>query len=55
MDRIINADLQYPIILAPNYGVIDGMHRIAKAVYIGRAIIRCVRFELWKDMEPAIV
>lgn len=29
--RIVNADLSYPILITPNFKVIDGLHRIFKA------------------------
>ncbi len=43
--RLVNeADLSYPIILSANGGVMDGMHRVAKALLLGHATIRAVRF-----------
>ena len=30
--RINNADLSYPVIVSRNYGMLDGKHRLAKAV-----------------------
>jgi hypothetical protein len=41
--RIRDADLSYPIILGPNNELLDGMHRIAKAMLDGHATIRAVR------------
>ena len=38
------ADLAYPIILAADGRVMDGMHRVAKALREGRAAIEAVRF-----------
>jgi len=38
------ADLTYPIILAANGEVMDGRHRLAKALREGRATIDAVRF-----------
>ena len=39
-----DADLSYPIILAADGAVMDGMHRIAKAVRQGRRDIVAVQF-----------
>ena len=39
------ADLAYPIILDVDGHVMDGMHRVAKAVLEGRATIAAVQFE----------
>ena len=47
------ADLSYPIILSCTGRVMDGMHRIAKAVLEGHASIDAVRFET--DPEPDYV
>jgi hypothetical protein len=44
------ADLSHPIILAADGRVMDGMHRVAKALLRGDDTIRAVRFEV--DPEP---
>jgi len=42
---IEEADLAYPIILSADGSVMDGMHRVAKAVLQGRDTIEAVRFD----------
>lgn len=44
------ADLSYPIILSSSGAVMDGMHRVAKALREGRVDITAVQFE--HDPEP---
>jgi len=44
MQLVEAADLQYPIILCPHGRVMDGMHRVAKAVLLGKEDIAAVRF-----------
>jgi hypothetical protein len=46
---IEEVDLSYPIILGVDGRVMDGMHRIAKALLQGRATIRAVQFETHLD------
>ena len=41
---IENADLHYPIILCHEGRVMDGMHRVCKALKSGNTHIRCVQF-----------
>lgn len=48
--RIQNADLKRPIILNSAGGVMDGMHRVAKAWMEGREFVRAVQFQV--DPEP---
>jgi hypothetical protein len=49
--RLINeADLSFPIILSSDGRVMDGMHRIAKAVLLGQSHVLAVRFT--QDPEP---
>ena len=44
--RLIDeVDAKFPIILGPDGQVMDGMHRIARAILQGRTTIRAVRFE----------
>ena len=44
--RLINeVDLSYPIILGHDGRVMDGMHRIARAILDGHETIKAVRFE----------
>jgi hypothetical protein len=50
---IIEADLSYPIILAEDGRVMDGMHRVAKAYIEGRSSIAAI--QLRKDPPPDFV
>jgi hypothetical protein len=47
---IEEVDLSYPIILGCDGRVMDGMHRIAKALLEGRTTISAVQFE--HEIEP---
>lgn len=44
------ADLSYPIILSTDGRVMDGMHRVAKALLAGQETIEAVQFS--QDPEP---
>ena len=44
MKRVQQADLNCPIILDESGFVMDGWHRIAKALFEGRKTIKAVRF-----------
>ena len=48
--RILSADLDYPIILAEDGGLMDGGHRLAKAWLDGRTHVAAVQF--LQDPEP---
>jgi len=50
MDLIDAVEIRYPIILASSGRVMDGMHRIARALRDGRDSIPAVRFR--EDPEP---
>ena len=41
---ILDADLSFPVILGPDGRVMDGMHRIARALLDGNAAVSAVRF-----------
>ena len=45
-----SADLSFPIILAADGRVMDGMHRVAKALLLGNPNIKAVQFT--QDPEP---
>lgn len=47
------ADLAFPIILSADGRVMDGMHRVLKALLNGSQSIEAVRFE--RDPEPDFV
>ena len=50
-DRLIKeTDLSYPIILSSDGRVMDGMHRVAKALLGGQETIEAVQFS--QDPEP---
>ena len=42
---MFNADLDYPVIMDQDGWVVDGRHRIAKAIYAGLDTVKAVRFE----------
>ena len=48
--RIDAVDLSFPIILSARGLVMDGMHRVAKALLRGESTIAAVQFE--EDPEP---
>lgn len=50
MRQIMKADLNYPIILDEDGDILDGRHRIVKALYLGKKTIKAVRFE--ENPEP---
>jgi hypothetical protein len=50
---IDQAELEHPIILSQDGGVMDGMHRVCKALNLGRTTIRAVRFA--HDPDPDYV
>ena len=50
MRLIEEADLSHPIILSSEGGVMDGMHRVAKALLEGKEKIDAIQFI--KDPEP---
>lgn len=54
---IADVDLAYPVILGPDGRVMDGMHRIARALLDGRPAIPAVRFDElpapdFRDCDP---
>ena len=49
----LEADFAYPIILSPCNFILDGKHRLARAIIEGRETITAVRFEEMPDCgEP---
>ncbi len=50
---IESADLSFPIILSADGGVMDGMHRVAKAVFRGMKSVEAVQFAT--DPEPDFI
>ncbi len=49
--RILSADLSYPIVLTNDNVVIDGVHRLAKAMYEGLETVKCVFIDRSKLIE----
>lgn len=45
MKSVLSADLSYPIILDEDGDIMDGRHRLMKALLDGRETIKAVRFE----------
>tara|TARA_B100000927_G_C16263430_1_gene388402 strand:+ start:81 stop:449 length:369 start_codon:yes stop_codon:yes gene_type:complete len=44
MQRVLNADLNYPIILSEEYYILDGVHRLMKCKYLNIKDIKYVQF-----------
>lgn len=53
MRLVDEADLSFPILLGADGRLMDGMHRVAKALREGRRTIDTVQFEV--DPEPDFV
>lgn len=44
-ERVLNADLNYPIILSEEQYIMDGVHRLMKAIHLGYEKIPYVQFD----------
>lgn len=51
--RIYEADLNYPVILSADGGLMDGLHRVGKAWLLGHTMIAAVQFA--QDPEPDFI
>lgn len=51
MKRAMQTDLNYPVILNDDGFIMDGWHRIAKALFLGMATIKAVRFDKTPDCD----
>lgn len=49
--RVQEADLSYPIIQAPDGWIMDGLHRIVKAILEGRETIKAVRLPVLPEPD----
>lgn len=45
-ERVLKTDLNYPIILNPHGGLMDGVHRVMKALILGEKV-KVVQFVEW--------
>jgi len=52
--RILAADLSHPVILSPKGEVLDGVHRIAKALLAGQTTVRAVRLPAMPPPDDTI-
>ena len=51
MKRVQDANLDYPIIQAPDGWIMDGFHRIAKAIIQGQTTIKAVRLPVLPEPD----
>lgn len=42
-DRILKSDLSYPLILSPNEDILDGIHRVAKAMLFKEKKLKIIK------------
>jgi len=52
--RVENADLKYPVILDEYGSIVDGWHRIAKAIMQGKDTIKAVRFKVMPEADEIL-
>jgi len=45
VQRVYDTDLHYPVLVGPVGSIMDGGHRVAKAVIMGKKAIRAVRLK----------
>ena len=45
MNAVLEADLDFPIILDEDGEIMDGRHRVMKAMHLGKKTIKAVRFD----------
>lgn len=50
--RIMRTNLDYPIILGPLGNIMDGWHRVAKAVALGKPHVMALRLKTLPDPQP---
>ena len=50
-NRILGAELEYPLILSPNGIIIDGIHRLVKAFINGHSRIKVVKLHYLPPSE----
>jgi hypothetical protein len=53
MKLVQETDLKYPIVLSKDGRVMDGMHRVIKALLLGNRTIKAVQFK--EDLKPDFV
>jgi hypothetical protein len=51
MRLVQDVDPKYPIILGVDNRIMDGMHRVARALLAGAEVIRAVRFEVQPEPD----
>ena len=51
MKRVQEADLSYPIIQAPDGWIMDGYHRIVRAIFDGATTIKCIRLTVLPEPD----
>lgn len=49
LKRVMDANLDYPIIQAPDGEIIDGWHRIVRAIWDGKTTIKAVRLPVMPE------
>ena len=52
LTRVLNADLQFPIIVFNNKIVLDGTHRLVKAILLGEKTVRAIVLPELPESDP---
>lgn len=51
---VFDSSLEYPIILAPDGFIMDGRHRLCKAMLLGKKTIDAVQFTEWPEPSEIV-
>ena len=49
--RMMDTDLKYPVLVGPLGGILDGWHRVAKALFEKRTYVKAIKLDVLPDPD----